>query len=119
MGRRKLVRIKDLDIAKARLSAIKSIDPSFDLGNGLTAVNYAASINSFGTVLNQYNTTLSLVDDLYNRCQENLQQIRDYSDRLLAGIGSKYGKNSNEYEMAGGTRKSERRKATAKKAVTA
>ncbi len=30
---------------------------------------------------------------------------------MLLGVASRYGKNSDEYEMAGGTRKSNRRKA--------
>lgn len=36
--------------------------------------------------------------------------IRDYSERILLGVAMKYGKNSDEYEMAGGIRKSERKR---------
>jgi hypothetical protein len=34
---------------------------------------------------------------------------------MLAGVGSKYGKDSNEYEKAGGTRTSERKPPLRKK----
>lgn len=120
MGRRKLVRLRDLDTAKARLAAITSIDSKLDLGNGLTAAGYDTLINSSSQSVKQYNSTLSLVDDHYNKCQSDLLELRDYSERMLNGIASKYGKNSSEYEMAGGTRKSERKKPVSKKkAVTA
>ena len=33
--------------------------------------------------------------------------MRGFSSRMLAGVGVQYGKDSNEYEMAGGTRASE------------
>jgi hypothetical protein len=34
----------------------------------------------------------------------------DLTERMLAGVGSKYGKDSTEYEKAGGVRKSERKR---------
>lgn len=55
------------------------------------------------------------VDDFYNKCNQSLLQVKDLSKRMLTGVASKYGKNSSEYEMAGGTRKSERKKPVAKK----
>ena len=36
--------------------------------------------------------------------------LKDLSERILMGVGSKYGSKSDEYEMAGGVRKSERKK---------
>lgn len=42
----------------------------------------------------------------------------DYSKRMLRGIGAARGTNSNEYEMAGGTRDSERKKSTNQKKKT-
>ncbi|HEX9783868.1 MAG TPA: hypothetical protein VGA56_14190 [Opitutaceae bacterium] len=36
--------------------------------------------------------------------------LRDASERMLAAVGVRFGKDSNEYEMAGGVRKSERRR---------
>ncbi|WP_224095435.1 hypothetical protein [Nostoc sp. MS1] len=34
----------------------------------------------------------------------------DYSEKILRGIAYKYGNNSHEYQMAGGTRKSDRKR---------
>ncbi|MEH2215395.1 hypothetical protein [Nostoc sp.] len=37
--------------------------------------------------------------------------MADYSEKILLGVAYKFGKNSHEYQMAGGTRKSERKRA--------
>jgi len=36
------------------------------------------------------------------------KSLGDLADQMLIGVAFKYGKNSREYEMAGGVRKSER-----------
>jgi hypothetical protein len=114
MARKKLERVKDLDIAKTRLAAVTSISPTLDLGNGTTAANYKTLIDNSLSSLALYNTTLSSIDDLYNKCLGDIEKVKDYSDRVLAGVASKYSRESNEYEMAGGTKKSERKKAVKK-----
>jgi hypothetical protein len=114
MPRKKLERVKDLDIAKTRLAAVTSISPTLDLGNGITAENYKTLIDKSLTSLALYNTTLSSIDELYNKCLADINKVKDYSDRVLAGVASKYSRESNEYEMAGGTKKSERKKAVKK-----
>jgi hypothetical protein len=37
----------------------------------------------------------------------NEQDLADYSEKILSGIAYKFGNNSHEYQMAGGTRKSD------------
>ena len=115
MARRKLARIKQYDLAKTQLAALTSIDAALDLGNGMLLSNYQKSVDGFTGLLKQYNTALSTVDDLYNQCNASLAEVQDFSERMLAGVASKFGKNSSEYEMAGGTRKTERRKPAPKK----
>ena len=104
------------DTAVTRLSAIKSIDAKLDLGNGIDVSTYEKQINDLRDRLNAYNTMLSQIDAQLNDINELDKTLRDYSERILAGIASKYGKNSNEYEQAGGKKKSERKRPS-KKAV--
>lgn len=104
------------DVAVTRLSAIKSIDARLDLGNGIDVVAYEKRINDLRDKLNAYNTLLSQVDAHLNDILVLEKDLRDYSERMLTGIASRYGKNSNEYEQAGGKRKSERKKPAKKKA---
>ncbi|MCX8470304.1 MAG: hypothetical protein ORN55_00865 [Chitinophagaceae bacterium] len=78
--------------AKTRLSALVSIDPNMDLGNGLTATIYEKAITLGTDLLSDYNTTLSTVDEKLNKAQAQELVISDLSERMLAGVASKYGK---------------------------
>ncbi|MBV9210680.1 MAG: hypothetical protein JOZ52_08630 [Acidobacteria bacterium] len=109
MGRRKRSS-RILTQATERLSGIKSIDPSLDLGNGLKAGDYEAAINNLRTAVDDYNLSLSQLDEKANRIDAAEEVVRDWSERMLAGVASKYSKNSDEYEKAGGVRKDERKR---------
>lgn len=110
MARRKLVRVRDLDKGRTRLAAVKSIDTALDLGNDLTVANYESQVTMTNNAIAAYNTTLSTIDDLYNAALTQIDVLKDWNERMLNGVASKFGTNSSQYEMAGGVRKSERKK---------
>ena len=110
MARKKLIRIPDLDKGVTRLAAVKSIDAALDLGNGFTVANYETEVQKLSAKVNAYNTALSTLDDLHNDYVVQLQVLKDWNERVLTGVATKYGKNSSQYEMAGGVKKSERKK---------
>ena len=110
MARLKLARVLDLEKGRTRLAAVKSIDPALDLSNGITVANYETEVDKLNARLEAYNTALSTVDDLYNGCVAQIDVLKDWNERVLAGVATKFGKNSSEYEMAGGVKKSERKK---------
>ena len=114
MARRKLTRVLDLEKGVTRLAAIKSIDAALDLGNNINVGNYETQVQLLATKLSTYNTALSTIDDLYNSCIAQIDVVKDWNERILTGVATKYGKNSSQYEMAGGVRKSERKKPTKK-----
>jgi hypothetical protein len=114
MSRKKLERVLDLEKAKTRLAALKSISADLDLGNGITVPFYQDEISQYEKTVELYNTTLSTIDDLYNECIAQKIVMRDWNERVLTGVATKYGKNSSQYEMAGGVKKSERKKANSK-----
>jgi hypothetical protein len=62
------------------------------------------------TKLQAYNTVLSTIDDLYNGCIGQISVLKDWHERVLSGVAPKFGKKSSQYKMAGGVRKSERKK---------
>ena len=101
---------KVIESAKVRLASVKSIDPNLDLGNGITVAKYETKTDETDSSLETYNTTLSLLDEQKNTFEVNEKDLNDYNERFLLGVGSKFGKDSMEYEKAGGTRKSERKK---------
>lgn len=97
-----------------RAAAVKSIDPALDLGNDITLDRYNVIIAEAKASVDEYNTALSSVDDLLNRTKAKDKVLQDWNERILTGVATKYGKDSNEYEQAGGVRKSERKKRVAK-----
>ena len=93
-----------------RIASVKAIDPTLDLGNGLTVESYQQSINQVSKVMEDYNTHLSLADSLSSSLKEKEKLLRAFSERMLTGVAAKFGKDSEQYQKAGGTKKSERRR---------
>ena len=100
--------------AQIRANALAGISPTLDLGNGLTVPAFQAVINAISDPdptkgsLAAYNAELSKLDGMLDSLEKQESTLDDLSGRMLAAVGAKYGKDSNEYEMAGGTRTSER-----------
>lgn len=101
---------RTLDKAEVRLASIKSISPMLDIGEGLNVIDYTDKIEALRRLLETYNTTLSTIDILLTQIVENEKDLADYSDRFLRGVAYKFGSNSHEYQMAGGIRKSDRKR---------
>ncbi|MDZ8262599.1 hypothetical protein [Nostoc sp. ChiQUE01b] len=110
---------RTLGKAQTRLASIKSINLSLDVGEGLSVKDYTGKIESLRQSLEAYNTTLSTIDVLLTQILENEQDLADYSEKILRGIAYKFGKNSYEYQMAGGIRKSDRKRNVRKSVVSA
>ncbi len=100
--------------AETRAAALESIDSALDLGNRLTLAAYKTATINTNAKLAEYNTMLSELDALLNELEAMEVTLDDLSARMLAGVGVKYGKDSDEYEQAGGTRKSDRKPPTRK-----
>jgi hypothetical protein len=102
------------EVAKAskRRDSIRSIEQDFDLGNGLTEAAYTASIDNVITRTQTYNTQLSVLDGMLTDLEKAEKDLRALTVRMLTGVGSKHGYDSVEYEKAGGTRKSDRKRPT-------
>ena len=110
MSRRKKKRSLTIDKAQSRQAGLLSIAPELNFGNDLTTMAYGQLLEETREALKTYNTLLSEIDRAYNGFQVLEKSLADMTDRMLTGVATQFGKNSDEYEMAGGTRKSERRR---------
>ncbi|CAN5839411.1 hypothetical protein BH23CYA1_BH23CYA1_23730 [soil metagenome] len=97
--------------AESRLAGMQSIDAKLDLGNGMTAATFEQEIGALRLKIQAYNTLLSKVDHASNDIQQTEKLLSSLSEKMLLSVAVKYGKDSSEYEMAGGVRRSERRRA--------
>ncbi len=109
MARRKRSSVV-LEKAVRRAAGINSIDPSLDLGNGLTLPAFSTLIETMRTKENTYNSALSSLDRLYREMLETEDELGDMTEHMLMAVGTRYGKSSVEYGMAGGVPKNQRRK---------
>lgn len=114
MARTKKSIPKDVQNAQKRIDGMKSIDTALDLGSGVSVATLEAAVKKVTDGIGVYNTSLSQIDQMGNDIGFDIKAMNDLSSRALKGVEFKYGKNSNEYEMAGGTRTSERKKPTKK-----
>jgi hypothetical protein len=103
---------KVLETVQTRASNLASIDPNLNLGGDLTLTNFKARIDNLRNKLDAYNQTLALADQQGNEVAAAEKECTEYNRRMLSGIEAQHGPDSNEYEMAGGTRTSERKRPT-------
>lgn len=103
--------------ANQRLAGLKSIDQKIDFQNGISAKVYADKINEVETAMEDYNTALAMADEKLNVFTAAELELREMNTRVLISVAAKYGKDSDEYEKAGGTRKSERKRPAKKTTV--
>ena len=99
-----------IDTAATRAAGVDSIDRELDLGSGLTQVAYKTALAETQAKLGTYNTILSQADEASNVFEGAERSLNDLNERMLAGVAARYGRDSHEYEMAGGKRKSERKR---------
>ena len=99
-----------LDKAQKRSLALKSIDLNLDLGNGLTVLDFSNLIDTAQQKIDHYNLTLAGLTPIYNEMMECEKLLGENYERMLSGVLAKYGRNSIQYEMAGGRKRAAKRK---------
>jgi hypothetical protein len=97
-----------LEKVEMRVAGLKAIDPKMDFGDDRSVDQLMQSANQLRARLDAYNTALAVIDSSKTEIQQLEKTMADLSEQMLLGVAFKYGKDSNEYEMAGGVRKSER-----------
>jgi HAMP domain-containing protein len=99
---------RKLENAELRAAGLKAIDPELDFGNSRSLSNLTSLIEQLRTKIDAYNTALSVIDSSRTEIALLEKAMGELSDQMLIGVAFHYGKDSREYEMAGGVRKSER-----------
>ncbi|MHC0061894.1 hypothetical protein ACWATR_03080 [Nostoc sp. UIC 10890] len=94
--------------AELRSAGLKAIDSNMDFGDNCDLQNLTKSIEQLRTMLDAYNTALTVIDSSKTKIDEMEKTLSNLTDKMVRGVAFKYGKDSSEYEMAGGIRDSER-----------
>ncbi|MEH1772222.1 hypothetical protein [Nostoc sp.] len=96
--------------AERRIEGMQTINPQLDFSNGFSIATYNTKVIELREKLAAYNQAQTIVDKTHNALIEAERELNTYSEQMLLNVASRYGKNSDEYEMAGGTRRSDRKK---------
>ncbi|QIR36699.1 hypothetical protein HCG51_08005 [Tolypothrix sp. PCC 7910] len=94
--------------AEFRIAGLKVIDPNITFDNNYNLQNLTQLIQQFHGMLDDYHDAMAVIESSRTKLDEMEKTISNISDKMLAGVGFKYGKDSNEYELAGGVKLSER-----------
>ena len=97
-----------LEKAKFRVAGLKAIDPNITFDDTYSLQNLTRLIAEFHSMLDRYNDAMAVIDSSKKQLDEMEKILSKVSDKMLAGVGFKYGKDSDEYELAGGVLDSER-----------
>jgi exo-beta-1,3-glucanase (GH17 family) len=99
-----------LEKAERRIADLLSIGEELSFGEGLTLEEFESAIEDTRQKLKIYNTSLSTADANYTSFEESEKTLKNLAEHMLLGVAVKYGKDSLEYEKAGGVRKSDRKR---------
>jgi hypothetical protein len=100
--------------AENRAIGLEEIDPPLNFGPNNNLATLKTSISKTKKLLESYNMKLSELDVVQNDLADSEAELRNLCSTLLSAAGALYGKDSNEYELAGGTRTSERKSSARK-----
>ncbi|PHJ56009.1 hypothetical protein VF14_36785 [Nostoc linckia z18] len=96
-----------LENAELKFAGVKAIDTNLDIGDNYNTIKFAQLIEELRTKLENHNTILSTIDSSKIEVEQLEKKLVSYCENMMMGIGFKYGKDSREYQMAGGVRRSE------------
>ncbi len=97
-----------LEKAELRAAGLKAVDTMMDFGDARNMTNLTVQMEQLRSKIDAYNTALAIIDSSKTEIEFLEKSLGDLTDQMLIGVAFKYGKDSREYEMAGGVRKSER-----------
>jgi aspartate ammonia-lyase len=101
---------RELMPQRVRLSKIKSVRADYKANDEVSVAKLDATIKDSERILDEYNQMLSAIDAKSNEYDASIKKGANIGALLLDAVGIEYGKDSDEYEMAGGTRTSERKR---------
>ena len=107
MSLHRRTRSRSIDTGRMRVNALKNIDETLEFGRGFNAEAYETLVDGATDAIHRYNAMLANVDKQRRVLQRLERKLNDANERVFTGIATLFGKDSIEYEMIGGTRKSD------------
>jgi hypothetical protein len=100
-----------------RILRVWAENPTFSLGD-LTQANFQTLVDDLRNKRNQTEMLRTQLTALVNETNDLGLGLSDAVSRTLSGVRAVFGPDSSQYEQAGGTRRSERKRPAARKPKT-
>lgn len=97
--------------AQRRLAGMKSIDEQLDFGSGCSTATIEAKLDETRSKLERYNKLLAQASAAANDFERCEKELAGLSKKVLLGAAMQFNQESDEYEMVGGVRPSDRKRA--------
>ena len=94
--------------ARNQFSGLKTINDQFSLHDDINVTTFDDKLKAVENAYSEVNQLKKQQDAKRANLKKMETDLNNYSQRVLSGIGSKFGFDSEEYEKAGGVRKSKR-----------
>jgi len=104
---KKRSRSRSLEIGLNRSTGFQEIDGNIEFSEGFTKESYEQLVFDTLQSLQKYNAALMRADHAKRLFEQKERELADANERVKAGIVSLYGRDSYEYTLLGGVRKSE------------
>jgi hypothetical protein len=91
-----------------RVAGMRMIADPLDFGNGLSLSAYDAKNQALQKLLSDYNIRLEELDHLGDAIDTAEKELGSYAEKMLMCVATRYGKQSLQYENAGGVRRKSR-----------
>lgn len=101
-----------LQKAESRLKGMQSLNQLFTTSNEFSLKSYSLAIENLQRKLNHYNETIDNLNRAHKEIELAEEALNDMSEHMLLSVAAMFGKSSNEYAIAGGTRKNTIRRGT-------
>ena len=98
-----------------QIARVWAENPTFTLGE-ITLAILQSKITDLRKKRDQIETLRTQLTALLNEASEQAAELADIDTRALSGFRAVFGPDSSQYEQAGGTRRSERKRSSKKKA---
>lgn len=108
-----------IDQVRTRLAGMKSINEKLDLGHGCSTATVEAKLKEAIAALETLNKLKAQTSEAGNEFERIEKELGHLSKQILLGAAMKYTQDSNEYEMVGGVKLSDRKRSKAKPAMAA
>ena len=103
-----------LETARQRLAGLKQISSDADFGGNLNVRGGETIVVDLTGELDGYNQDTAALDERQNVVDRKEAATSNGNKSILAAVGARHGTDSDEYEMVGGTRTSERKRSPRK-----